>query len=75
LVSEVGEVAKEVLLATDYGQRSPQFRTELAGELGDALYSLLALASICGVDAKAALDATLEKYKCRLTQRGDVGSR
>ncbi|HIE47657.1 TPA: nucleotide pyrophosphohydrolase, partial [Candidatus Bipolaricaulota bacterium] len=34
LVSEVGEVAKEVLLATGYGRRGPQFRPELADELG-----------------------------------------
>jgi NTP pyrophosphatase (non-canonical NTP hydrolase) len=74
LVSEVGEVAKEVLLATDYGQQPPQFSPELAGELGDALYSLLTLASACGVDVEEALNATLAKYERRLTQRGDAGS-
>ncbi|MDY7076668.1 MAG: MazG-like family protein, partial [Chloroflexota bacterium] len=59
LVSEVGEVAKEVLLATDYGRREAQPRPELASELGDALYSLLALAETCGVDAGTGLDAAL----------------
>ncbi|MDY6877163.1 MAG: pyridoxal-phosphate dependent enzyme [Chloroflexota bacterium] len=75
LVSEVGEVAKEVLLATDYGQRAPQFRPQLASELGDALYSLLALVEACGVDTDSALDATLEKYEHRLTEREGPGSR
>jgi len=75
LVSEVGEVAKEILLATDYGQRAPSFRPELAGELGDALYSLLALAEACGVDADVALGAALEKYERRLTERGGAGSK
>ncbi len=75
LVSEIGEVAKEVLLATGYGQRAPQFRPQLAGELGDALYSLLALAEACGVDADDALDAALEKYERRLTERGEAGSK
>ena len=75
LASEVGEVAKEVLLATDYGQRAPLFRPELAGELGDALYSLLALAEACGVDADVALGAALEKYERRLTERGGAGSK
>jgi len=74
LVSEVGEVAKEVLLATGYGRRAPQFRPELADELGDALYSLLALAEACGVDADGALSAALEKYEHRLAERGGAGS-
>lgn len=74
LVSEVGEVAKEILLATDYGQTPPQFRPELAGEIGDALYSLLVLAEICGVDTNDALSATLQKYERRLVDHGDTGS-
>lgn len=74
LVSEVGEVAKEVLLSTDYGRRALQFRPRLVDELGDALYSLLMLAEACGVDAGGALDATLEKYERRLTERGIAGS-
>ena len=74
LVSEVGEVAKEVLLATDYGRRPPQFRPELEEELGDALYSLLALAETCGVDTDDALGAVLEKYQRRIEERGGLGS-
>jgi NTP pyrophosphatase (non-canonical NTP hydrolase) len=74
LVSEVGEVAKEVLLGTDYGQRALQSRPRLADELGDALYSLLVLAEACGVDAGDALDAALDRYECRLTERGKAGS-
>ncbi len=74
LVSEVGEVAKEVLLSTDYGRRAPQLRPQLADELGDALYSLLALAEACDVDAGSALDAAMIKYERRLTERGGAGS-
>jgi NTP pyrophosphatase (non-canonical NTP hydrolase) len=74
LVSEVGEIAKEVLLATDYGQHAPHFRSELAGEIGDALYSLLILAEACGVDADDALNNTLRKYESRLTKHGVAGS-
>jgi NTP pyrophosphatase (non-canonical NTP hydrolase) len=74
LVSEVGELAKEVLLAAAYGRRSPQFRPELADEVGDALYSLLALAHVCDVDAGDALQAALSKVERRLAQRGDAGS-
>jgi NTP pyrophosphatase (non-canonical NTP hydrolase) len=74
LVSEAGELAKEVLLATDYGRRPSQFRPELADEIGDALYSLLALAEVCGVDAEEALTAALWRYERRLAERGDAGS-
>lgn len=74
LVSEVGEVAKEVLLATDYGRQAPEFRPELVDELGDALYSLLALAEVCGVDADEALSAALRNYESRLTERREAGS-
>ena len=74
LVSEIGEVAKEVLLASDYGRRAPEFGPQLAGELGDALYSLLALAEACGVDADRVLTAALVKYEHRLSERGEAGS-
>jgi NTP pyrophosphatase (non-canonical NTP hydrolase) len=74
LISEVGEVAKEVLLATDYGKRAPLFRRELVNELGDAFYSLLVLAETCGVDAGDALKVALEKYERRLAEHGEAGS-
>ena len=74
LVSEVGELAKEVLLATGYGRQQAAFRRELAGEIGDVLYSLLALAEACGVDAEDALRASLSKVERRLSDRGEAGS-
>ncbi len=75
LVSEVGEVAKALLLDTDYGQRTPRPNGDLAVELGDALYSLLALAQVCGVNAEQALEMALTKYSHRLEARGTAGSR
>ncbi|MFL7794450.1 MAG: MazG-like family protein [Anaerolineae bacterium] len=73
LVSEVSEIAQEVLLATDYGQHAPHFRLELAGEIGNALYSLLIPANICCVDADDVLSNTSQKYERRLTKHGVVG--
>ena len=75
LVAEVGELAKEILLATDYGRRPASFRRELANEIGDVLYSLLALAEACGVDAEEALGASLSKYARRLMDGGEASSR
>jgi NTP pyrophosphatase (non-canonical NTP hydrolase) len=75
ICSEVGEVAKEVLAATGYGRRP--FRTAdaqgLAGEVGDLLYSVNALALELGIDPDAALAAALDKYQTRLA-RGTMGS-
>jgi NTP pyrophosphatase (non-canonical NTP hydrolase) len=74
VASEAGEVAKEVLLATDYGRRAFQSWPELVGELGDLLYSVLALAEACGADAAEALGHALSKYEQRLIERGMAGS-
>ena len=75
LVSEVGEVAKEILLATAYGEQSqPTFRPQLPAELGDVMFSLLLLAEACDVDAGDALEIALGKYAHRLAERGGAGS-
>lgn len=74
LVSEVGELAKELLLATDYGRQPSQFGERLLEEFGDALYSLLALGEACDLDADEALRTALEKYEGRVARDGEVGS-
>ena len=72
LVSEVGELAKEVNRSTAYGSGST---VEIAtDELGDTLFALLALCEAVGVDAGDALETALEKYEGRLEASGDAGS-
>lgn len=73
LMSELGEVAKEVLKMTDYGRKPAEFKEEIKSELGDTLYSLITLANYFNVDLEEALDMVLEKYKKRL-QKGSTGS-
>lgn len=73
LVSEVGEVAKEILKSTDYGKNPPQKREELKKEIGDVFYSLINLANINEIDLEKALNLVLEKYEKRL-QKGSAGS-
>jgi NTP pyrophosphatase (non-canonical NTP hydrolase) len=76
LVSELGEVAKEILLATNYGKRPFQGATStLSGELGDALYSLCQLATAAGVDLDEAFTATLQKYEQRWQDDKQIGSK
>jgi threonine synthase len=74
LVSEVGEVSKEVLKATDYEQRPFAPTPELSGELGDVLYALAALADSCGVDLEQSLEEALRRYAARLETTGHAGS-
>ncbi|MEA3376326.1 MAG: MazG-like family protein [Chloroflexota bacterium] len=75
LVSEVGELAKELLLATDYGRRPAECGAPLVEEIGDVLYSLLALAEVCDVDTDEAFHTALAKLERRLADRGEAGSR
>jgi NTP pyrophosphatase (non-canonical NTP hydrolase) len=73
LVSEVGELAKDANDSTDYGE-SPEDLDVKRDELGDALFSLLAVAESLDVDAERALDEALEKYRGRIDETGDPGS-
>jgi hypothetical protein len=70
LVSEVGELAKEILEGTDYGSALFEAPEGWTGELGDSLFALVCLANSTGVDLEAALNAALEKYRERLALGG-----
>ena len=74
LVSEVGELSKEALKSSSYGKSGFKSTDEWASELGDAFFSLLALANETDVDAEVALDGALRKYERRLSEKGGAGS-
>ena len=74
LMSELGEVAKELLLASDYGRTVPKVSPNLAAELGDVLYSLCMLATAVDVDLDSAFATTLQKYKQRWQTSHQIGS-
>jgi NTP pyrophosphatase (non-canonical NTP hydrolase) len=74
VMSELGEVAKEMLLASDYGLRSPEFGLNMAAELGDLLYSICMLATSSRVDLEEAFSKTLDKYDRRWRSAGNPGS-
>lgn len=74
LLSELGEVAKELLLATNYGQTLPQFRESMVSELGDTLFSLCMLTTSVGVDLDKALTQTLQKHEQRWQATAQLGS-
>ncbi|WP_049998216.1 MazG nucleotide pyrophosphohydrolase domain-containing protein [Halococcus sediminicola] len=73
LAAEVGEIAADATDSTDYGAKPDELDVE-TDEIGDALFSLLAVADALDVDAGDALDEALEKYEARITETGSAGS-
>lgn len=74
LTSEVGELGKALLSGGSYGKRPMAADEETVLEIGDCLFSLLALCDALGVDAEAALRAALAKYARRWARKGGVSS-
>ena len=74
LTSEVGEVGKELLKSSEYGNKNIEISEELKEELGDTLFSLLALFVENGIDPEQELDKVLEKYRKRFEENGDISS-
>lgn len=72
-MSELGEVAKEILKMSDYGRKPLAYREELQLELGDLLYSVITIANSFDVDLEEALGMVLKKYETRL-KKGSAGS-
>lgn len=72
-MSELGEVAKEILKMSDYGRKPAEYKQELKAELGDVLFSLVTIANTFDVDLEDALSQVLAKYEKRL-KKGSAGS-
>ena len=72
--SEMGELAKEYLKATDYGTKPFAITPDFELEFGDVLYSLLSLATETGIDANCCLDKILDKYQKRINKNKTLGS-
>lgn len=73
LVSEVGEVSKEILKMTDYGEKPLKYDEKIKGELGDVLYSLIGIANYFEIDLSECIEEVLQKYQRRLI-KGSAGS-
>jgi NTP pyrophosphatase (non-canonical NTP hydrolase) len=73
LVAEVGEIAADAAGSTDYGVEPDALDVE-TDEIGDALFSLLAVAHSLDIDAGDALDESLEKYERRIADTGSASS-
>lgn len=71
-MSELGEVAKEILIMGDYGKKPLEFRNEMKSEIGDLFYSLVTIANCFGISLEEALESVLKKYDARL-KKGSAG--
>lgn len=74
LSSEVGELGKEILKGTDYGEKEFSNTGNLESEFGDVLFSLVSVANCAGVDLDIALAKVLKKYEDRFDAKGHIGS-
>jgi len=74
LVSELGEVSKEILKSTAYGRMPFRPTAEWRSELGDLFFSLLCVANSTGVNLEQALSEALNKYQMRIETKQEAGS-
>ncbi len=75
LVSELGELSKEVLKTSSYGEKSLINKNEnMIIEFGDVVFSLLCLANSLEIDAREALDLAVEKYEKRIKEKNSISS-
>lgn len=76
VISELGELSKEVLKASDYGKKPDIDCTEdLILEFGDVFFSLNCLANTLGIDMNKALELALAKYEKRFIERSSISSK
>lgn len=74
LVSEVGELAKEILQGSNYGRAPVALKATWPLEMGDTLFALICLANATEVDLAPALAQAMAKYRARLEKTGEAGS-
>ena len=69
LVSEVGELGKEILKGNDYGKKDFCNTENLESEIGDVLFSLVCIANGSNIDLQDAFYKVLKKYKERFLEK------
>lgn len=74
LVSEIGELGKEILKGNDYGKKNFSNTDNIESEVGDVFFSLICVANDLNIDLTKALDKVLNKYKNRFSNNGHIGS-
>ena len=73
-ISEAGEVVKDITKSADYGD-SPEEVSVKEDEIGDVMFSLFLLAESLGIDVEKAFNKAMKKYRGRVDESGDPGSK
>lgn len=67
IMSELGEVAKELLQGTDYGRGSGEAdATRMREEIGDLMFAVAYLSTLYDIDPEAAMWESVRKFERRL---------
>ena len=74
LVSEIGELGKEILKGSEYGKKDFDITDNIESEIGDVLFSLICVSNALNIDMKKSLDSVLKKYNDRFSKKGNIGS-
>src|SRR4028119_838823 len=73
IMSELGEVAKELLKATDYGRQPGSPEAErMRDEIGDLMFGVAYLSTLYNVDPEAAMWESVRKFERRLDRKRGV---
>ena len=78
LTSEVGEVGKEILISSNYGnvkEKDIHYSKDLSMEIGDSLFSLFFLCISVDIDLEYAIHKVLQKYENRFEKNKTIGSK
>ena len=73
IMSELGELSKEILLSSDYGNKKIELNDKIKLELGDVLFSFITMANSFDVDLDDCLNQVLEKYQKRINKGSSPG--
>ena len=76
LTSEVGELGKELLKATQYGKKEFNITDNTdntESEIGDVLFSTICIANSLDIDIEKALNGVIKKYEDRFNYKGSIG--
>ena len=65
IMSEIGELAKEVVKIQDYENKNFEINDDLILEYGDALYTLLSFELENNIDIDLVIKKIIDKYKSR----------
>ncbi|MBQ0733519.1 MazG nucleotide pyrophosphohydrolase domain-containing protein [Aquimarina celericrescens] len=74
LLSELGELSKELIISSNYGKLEISTEEKIKDEFGDVLFSLICIANLLEINMEQQIIKTLDKYKKRLITKGRISS-